>query len=75
MKRFISLILSFATVLCMAAEGIPYCFKPTLAVDAGSCAGEVSSVSQKVVGGSVKFNETASFTPHIYSVSVNGASE
>lgn len=43
MKRFISLILSFVTVLGMAAEGIPYCFKPTLAVDAAECAGEISS--------------------------------
>lgn len=43
MLKIISLILSFVTVLSMAAEGIPYAFRPTLQVDAGSFLGEVSS--------------------------------
>ena len=43
MLKVISLILSFVTVLSMAAEGIPYAFRPTLQVDANSFLGEVSS--------------------------------
>ncbi len=43
MLKFISLILSFVTVISMAAEGIPYSFRPTLEVDANSFLGEVSS--------------------------------
>ncbi len=43
MLKFISLILSFVTVISMAAEGIPYAFRPTLEVDAKSYLGEVSS--------------------------------
>jgi hypothetical protein len=43
MLKFISLILSFVTVISMAAEGIPYAFRPTLQVDANSYLGEVSS--------------------------------
>ncbi len=43
MLKIISLILSFVTVLSMAAEGIPYAFRPTLQVDANSFLGEVSS--------------------------------
>ncbi len=43
MLKFISLILSFVTVISMAAEGIPYAFRPTLEVDANSFLGEVSS--------------------------------
>lgn len=43
MFKFISLILSFVTVISMAAEGIPYAFRPTLEVDANSYLGEVSS--------------------------------
>lgn len=78
MNKIISLFLSFITVLGLAAEGIPYAFKPTLEVDAAVSMGEVStratgylygiaqngvpdkamvesidvsSVSQKVIGG------------------------
>ncbi len=43
MLKIISLILSFVTVISMAAEGIPYAFRPTLQVDANSFLGEVSS--------------------------------
>ena len=43
MLKIISLILSFVTVISMAAEGLPYCFRPTLQVDANSYLGEVSS--------------------------------
>ncbi len=43
MNKFISLILSFITVLGLAAEGLPYCFKPTLEVDAAVSMGEVST--------------------------------
>ena len=43
MLKIISLILSLVTVLSMAAEGIPYAFRPTLQVDANSFLGEVSS--------------------------------
>ena len=43
MLKVISLILSLVTVLSMAAEGIPYAFRPTLQVDANSFLGEVSS--------------------------------
>lgn len=43
MKSLISLILSLVTVLSLTAEGIPYAFRPTLAVDADSYLGEVSS--------------------------------
>ncbi len=43
MLKIISLILSFVTVISMAAEGIPYAFRPTLEIDANSYLGEVSS--------------------------------
>ena len=43
MTKIISLILSFFTVLGLAAEGIPYLFEPTLEVDAAVSMGEVSS--------------------------------
>ncbi|MBO5332941.1 MAG: hypothetical protein J6B37_02370 [Clostridia bacterium] len=43
MIKIISLILSFVTVISMAAEGIPYCFRPTLSVDAAEYVNEVSS--------------------------------
>lgn len=43
MSKFISLILSFFTVLSLAAEGIPYMFVPTIEVDAAVSEGEVSS--------------------------------
>ncbi len=43
MLKVISLILSLVTVLSMAAEGIPYAFRPTLEIDANSFLGEVSS--------------------------------
>lgn len=43
MKEIISFILSFITVLNLAAEGIPYLFRPTLEVDAAVSMGEISS--------------------------------
>ncbi len=43
MTKFISLLLSFFTVLSLVSEGIPYMFRPTLEVDAAECIGEVSS--------------------------------
>lgn len=43
MSNFISLLLSFITVLGLAAEGLPYMFKPTIEVDAAVSMGEVSS--------------------------------
>jgi hypothetical protein len=43
MLKIISLILSFMTVISMAAEGLPYAFRPTLEIDANSFLGEVSS--------------------------------
>lgn len=43
MTKIISFILSFFTVLGLAAEGIPYMFEPTLEVDAAVSMGEVSS--------------------------------
>lgn len=78
MTSIISYIMSVITVLCLAAEGIPYMFEPTLEIDASVSMGEVStratgylygvaqngvpdaamvesidvsSVSQKVIGG------------------------
>ncbi len=43
MTKFISLLISFITVLSLASEGIPYLFRPTLEVDASVSSGEVSS--------------------------------
>ena len=43
MTKFISLILSFFTVLGLVAEGIPYAFRPTLEVDAAVSTGAVST--------------------------------
>lgn len=43
MQRILSLILSFFTVIGMAAEGLPYCFKPTLEIDASISEGKISS--------------------------------
>ncbi len=43
MSNFISLLLSFITVLGLAAEGLPYLFEPTIEVDASISMGEVSS--------------------------------
>lgn len=43
MNRVISLILSFFTVLSLAAEGLPYMFEPIIEVDASISMGEVSS--------------------------------
>lgn len=43
MEKIISLIMSFLTVLSLAAEGLPYMFEPTLEVDASVSTGEVSS--------------------------------
>ena len=43
MTKFISLFLSFITVIGLAAEGIPYAFRPTLEVDASVSAGEIST--------------------------------
>lgn len=43
MTKIISLIISFFTVISLAAEGLPYMFEPTLEVDASVSMGEVSS--------------------------------
>lgn len=43
MQKILSLILSFFTALSLASEGIPYCFEPTLAVDASVSMGDISS--------------------------------
>lgn len=43
MTKIISCIMSFITVLCLAGEGLPYMFKPTLEVDAAVSRGKVSS--------------------------------
>ncbi len=43
MQSIISFILSIVTVLSLTVEGMPYFFRPTLAVDAGSVQSEVSS--------------------------------
>lgn len=42
MKEIISIIISFFTVLSLAAEGLPYLFKPMLEVDAAVCEKDVS---------------------------------
>lgn len=43
MQKLLSFILSFLTVIGMAAEGLPYCFEPTLEIDAAISEGEISS--------------------------------
>ena len=43
MTKFISFFLSFITVIGLAAEGIPYAFRPTLEVDASVSMGEIST--------------------------------
>ncbi len=43
MQKFISLIMSLITAFSLAAEGIPYMFKPTLEIDASVSLGEIST--------------------------------
>ncbi len=43
MQKFISLILGFLTAISLAAEGIPYMFKPTIEIDASVSNGEIST--------------------------------
>lgn len=43
MTKFISFFLSFIMVIGLAAEGIPYAFRPTLEVDASVSMGEIST--------------------------------
>ncbi len=43
MSKIISLILGLITALSLASEGIPYCFEPTIEIDAAVSEGEVSS--------------------------------
>ncbi len=43
MTKFISLFLSLITVIGLAAEGIPYAFRPTLEVDAAVSMGKIST--------------------------------
>ena len=43
MQKFISLILGFITALSLAAEGIPYMFRPTIEIDASVTSGEIST--------------------------------
>lgn len=43
MQKLISLLLGFLTALSLAAEGIPYMFRPTIEFDASVSCGEVST--------------------------------
>ncbi len=43
MQKILSLILSLLTAISLAGEGLPYCFKPTLEIDAAVSMGEISS--------------------------------
>ncbi len=43
MQKFISLILGFITALSLAAEGIPYLFRPTIEIDASVTGSEIST--------------------------------
>lgn len=43
MQKFLSLFLAFFTAISLAAEGLPYCFKPTLEINAAISEGKISS--------------------------------
>lgn len=43
MQKFISLFISFLTVVGMASEGLPYLFEPTLEIDVSVTEGKISS--------------------------------
>lgn len=56
MSRFISLILSFFTVLSLASEGLPYLFVPTIEIDASVSEGEISSRAMGCLYGAAQSN-------------------
>lgn len=43
MQKIISLLMSLITALSLAAEGIPYMFRPTIEIDASASLGEIST--------------------------------